>query len=67
MERLDGVAGMSNVATSKEKRQQCWDARDRFFACAETEGACEELRTAFEAACPPSWVKHFGSIPQSQL
>ena len=60
VERSDGVARMSNVANSKEKRQQCWDARDRFFACAEEGGACDEQRTAYEAACPPSWVKHFG-------
>lgn len=57
---------------NKEKRQQCWDARDTYFKCLDenapeysTTGGqpepivCEKLRKLFESSCPAQWVTHF--------
>ncbi|CAK0851103.1 unnamed protein product, partial [Prorocentrum cordatum] len=49
---------------SGSRRRACWEARDAFFACVDAGRAdhaarCEQELGAFEARCPPSWVKHF--------
>nr|CAH0100649.1 unnamed protein product [Daphnia galeata] len=47
----------------KEKRQKCWDSRDRYWECLDKSGdqieKCVEVRTLYEATCPSQWVKHF--------
>lgn len=57
---------------TKEERSKCWNARDQFWACLEsnapkhtatsgeeTPEKCEKLRKLFEKNCPGQWVKHF--------
>ena len=57
---------------NKVKRQQCWDARDKYWQCLdknapeysttsgeETPSACSQLRKLFEDSCPGQWTKHF--------
>jgi cytochrome c oxidase assembly factor 6 len=53
---------------TKEQRQLCWDARDRYWECLDSENikdnsqkpkACAELRRVFENSCPTQWVMHF--------
>lgn len=57
---------------TKDERQQCWDARDKYWECLElnapkhssTSGEdvpsiCKKLRKTFESGCPGQWVKHF--------
>lgn len=56
----------------KERRKQCWDARDKYWNCLDQnaptysassgeEGpkACAQFRKLFETGCPAQWVKHF--------
>lgn len=56
----------------KEHRQECWNARDQYWACVDkvaptfssTSGQpepkeCLKLRKLFETSCPGQWVKHF--------
>lgn len=44
----------------KEKRQKCWDSRDRYWECLDKSGdqsdKCAEIRTLYESACPSQWV-----------
>jgi len=48
---------------SKVERQKCWDSRDRYWDCLDTNGQererCLKLRQAYENSCPAQWVKHF--------
>lgn len=57
---------------TKENRQVCWDARDKYWQCLDkhapdhqaTSGAvepkaCQQLRKLFNDNCPGQWVKHF--------
>ncbi|XP_033110523.1 cytochrome c oxidase assembly factor 6 homolog [Anneissia japonica] len=43
------------------QRKKCWDARDAYFECVESNGEdkCKELRTTFESSCSKTWVKYF--------
>ncbi|XP_045109408.1 cytochrome c oxidase assembly factor 6 homolog isoform X1 [Portunus trituberculatus] len=46
----------------KEARYQCWDSRDKFWACIDSGGtdeSCKELRNKYTEHCPSTWVKHF--------
>ncbi|EGV66635.1 hypothetical protein PSN45_002755 [Yamadazyma tenuis] len=58
----------------KNKRQTCWDSRDRFFECLTAHGIdnsldakqkdavennCGTLRTEFQNNCVASWFKYF--------
>lgn len=58
----------------KNKRQICWDSRDKFFQCLTTnnidnsldpkqkdnvENNCGELRNDFKNKCVASWFKYF--------
>lgn len=46
----------------------CWDSRDRYWECLDSENikdssvlpkACTEFRKIFESSCPSQWVTHF--------
>lgn len=56
----------------KEKRKNCWDARDKYWQCLDqyapkhqaTSGqdepaVCDKFRKYFEMGCPSQWVHHF--------
>jgi cytochrome c oxidase assembly factor 6 len=44
----------------KEARQECYKHRDAYFLCVDSgSSSCSEQRKALEAACLPSWIKHF--------
>ncbi|XP_065563043.1 cytochrome c oxidase assembly factor 6 homolog [Artemia franciscana] len=47
----------------KEKRQQCWEARDDLWNCMDKNEnereLCKEFRAIYESTCPAQWVKHF--------
>lgn len=55
----------------KAQRKLCWDSRDRYWECLDSENiketkdalarpkACAELRRMFEKSCPTQWVSHF--------
>jgi cytochrome c oxidase assembly factor 6 len=44
----------------KTHREQCWAARDAYFACLEANpSGCASLLNSFQGSCPPSWFKHF--------
>lgn len=60
----------SESKTLRSGRSECYEARDAFYQCVKecgqlyTKGSeipskCKQLRSAFEGACLPSWVKHF--------
>merc|ERR1712212_445048 len=52
----------STAFPDKESRYQCWDARDKFWACLDaggTEDSCKALRSRYAETCPSTWVKHF--------
>lgn len=44
----------------KEKRQKCWDSRDRYWECLDKSGdqmeKCMEVRAVYETTCPSQWV-----------
>ncbi len=44
----------------KEKRQKCWDSRDRYWECLDKNGdlseKCMEVRKLYEVECPSQWV-----------
>ncbi|KAL7632335.1 UNVERIFIED_CONTAM: hypothetical protein RMT77_017338 [Armadillidium vulgare] len=44
---------------NKEARYICWNSRDDYWKCIDSDGNCESLRKIFEEKCPPIWVKHF--------
>uniref|UniRef100_L7M5M3 Putative cytochrome c oxidase subunit vib/cox12 n=1 Tax=Rhipicephalus pulchellus TaxID=72859 RepID=L7M5M3_RHIPC len=48
---------------NKEQRQKCWDSRDRYWECldsnAEDAKRCAEMKSLYETHCPSQWVKHF--------
>ncbi|XKL62270.1 hypothetical protein PGB90_002103 [Kerria lacca] len=48
---------------TKDQRQKCWGAKDKYWECLESSSehqeACAELRTVYETLCPAQWVKHF--------
>lgn len=52
---------------TKEERNMCWGARDRYWECLDknnikdndTTGVCKDLRKAFESSCSAQWIKHF--------
>ncbi|KAF2835924.1 hypothetical protein M501DRAFT_997633 [Patellaria atrata CBS 101060] len=59
-------------APDRNKRQECWDARDGFFACLDKAGIIDSIKDkdaamlkcgaqlkAFEANCASSWVTYF--------
>nr|SVE91664.1 EOG090X03B7 [Daphnia sinensis] len=43
----------------KEKRQKCWDSRDRYWECLDKSGdqmeKCMEVRAVYETTCPSQW------------
>jgi cytochrome c oxidase assembly factor 6 len=45
---------------SKVERQKCWDSRDRYWDCLDTNAEeherCLKLRQAYENSCPAQWV-----------
>ena len=55
----------------KEKRQKCWDSRDRYWECLDKSGdqieKCVEVRTLYEATCPSQWVSEFFSFCTKNL
>ncbi|EFN59025.1 hypothetical protein CHLNCDRAFT_137711 [Chlorella variabilis] len=72
--------GTSSVDTSvlKKAREQCWQARDAFYACVEAAGVtytvdapipaqCSATRAAYTSACKASWVKHFDLLQDKRL
>nr|SVE91039.1 EOG090X03B7 [Daphnia sinensis] len=44
----------------KEKRQKCWDSRDRYWECLDKSGdqmeKCMEVRAVYETTCPSQWI-----------
>ncbi|CAH1371312.1 hypothetical protein MTP99_012801 [Tenebrio molitor] len=52
---------------TKEERNLCWGARDRYWECLnkhgikekDTEGLCADIRKLYEKSCSTQWVKHF--------
>ncbi|KIK60244.1 hypothetical protein GYMLUDRAFT_43983 [Collybiopsis luxurians FD-317 M1] len=59
----------SGVST-REDRQKCWEARDRYFACLDSvgvvkageeqsSGACGSENQAYEKNCARSWIEYF--------
>lgn len=48
---------------NKEHRTACYNARDAYWACLDTNEdkveACVALRKVFVANCASTWVKHF--------
>ncbi|GAB6026027.1 hypothetical protein CHUAL_012238 [Chamberlinius hualienensis] len=48
---------------NKEQRKLCWDSRDRYWECLNTNNddnnKCLEWRKNYETSCPVQWVKHF--------
>ncbi|KAI9218955.1 hypothetical protein BC828DRAFT_407125 [Blastocladiella britannica] len=62
----------------RSRRQVCWAARDRFFACidrayspdaptADPDNKCALPMAEFVSACPPSWAKHFASKREAYI
>ncbi|KAJ4429963.1 hypothetical protein ANN_22167 [Periplaneta americana] len=51
------LAAMSFI--SKDERQKCWDSRDRYWDCLDTNAEererCLKLRQAYENSCPAQW------------
>lgn len=51
---------MSVDVTTKEGRQQCWDARDVYWKCldvnVENQNKCKLEREKFEKDCSKAWV-----------
>jgi len=49
----------------KDERKICWAAKDAFWACLDKvngdveEEQCKQVKAAYHAACPQSWVVHF--------
>ncbi|GBF88405.1 hypothetical protein Rsub_01117 [Raphidocelis subcapitata] len=65
-----GDKGSNTKNTSRAGRAECYTARDTFYQCVRECGLlysasepvpskCKQLRARFEAACLPSWVRHF--------
>ncbi|KAG8438585.1 hypothetical protein GDO86_004955 [Hymenochirus boettgeri] len=50
-------------APNAKERQACWDARDGYWRCLDSNddnvSKCQELRQRFESSCPQQWLKHF--------
>ncbi|XP_037274445.2 cytochrome c oxidase assembly factor 6 homolog [Rhipicephalus microplus] len=48
---------------NKEQRQKCWDSRDRYWECLDSNAddakRCAEMKSLYETLCPSQWVKHF--------
>ncbi|XP_044255806.1 cytochrome c oxidase assembly factor 6 homolog [Tribolium madens] len=53
---------------TKEDRNLCWSARDRYWECLnkngiidskDDRGPCLEFRKLYEKSCSAQWVKHF--------
>ncbi|KAF9164682.1 hypothetical protein DFQ27_001884 [Actinomortierella ambigua] len=55
---------------SRKDRQECWNARDAFFACLddakvvdpakpEAQSVCPDLRKLYESKCMKSWADYF--------
>lgn len=53
---------------SREERNLCWGARDRYWECLDKnsikdvkddKGTCSEFRKLYEKSCSAQWVKHF--------
>ncbi|CDR42914.1 CYFA0S10e03774g1_1 [Cyberlindnera fabianii] len=59
---------------NRSKREQCWDARDKYYQCLETNKVdnpledkfapvikkeCSSVEKEFEANCASSWVHYF--------
>lgn len=47
---------------TKNDRQKCWDAKDRYWECLESHKesieACNKLRAIYESSCPAQWVSY---------
>ena len=57
-----------------EQRRICWNARDKFFACAQQYLSeedqikhCEKLKEAFEASCPKTWVSSLLLVDKTNI
>ncbi|KAF8905678.1 cytochrome oxidase c subunit VIb-domain-containing protein, partial [Mucidula mucida] len=56
-------------APTREDRQQCWDARDTYFACLDRVGVvkagqegqtvCREEAKLYKMNCAESWIEYF--------
>jgi cytochrome c oxidase assembly factor 6 len=64
------------TAISREKRQECWESRDAYFACLDKAGvlkageegkACTTQNAAYEKNCARSWVRELSSGPSFSL
>lgn len=57
---------MSVDLVSKEGRQKCWDAKDAFWTCLNTNNQdatkCKTERLNFEHDCSKTWVYKHKSI-----
>ncbi|EAU85237.1 hypothetical protein CC1G_06253 [Coprinopsis cinerea okayama7 len=56
------------ATTTRQNRQQCWDARDAYFACLDRQGvvkageegnACASENKAYHENCAKSWIEYF--------
>ena len=54
---------MPTDVTTKEGREQCWDARDNYWKCLDEKDndkeKCKEARKPFEELCSKTWVSLF--------
>ncbi len=45
---------------TKDERQKCWNAKDRYWECLEEHNdnkeICSKLRSIYESSCPAQWV-----------
>lgn len=45
---------------TKSERQACWDSRDRYWECLNSNGGnepqCKKFREIYETSCPTQWV-----------
>lgn len=51
---------------TKNERQKCWDAKDKYWECleghSETHEACVKLRAIYESSCPAQWVSNLVNL-----
>ncbi|KAG8734168.1 hypothetical protein FRC11_010386 [Ceratobasidium sp. 423] len=59
---------MPAPAPTREERKRCWEARDVYFGCLDTNkvvqpgkegGACSKENKKYEQLCPAAWVEYF--------
>ncbi|CAH2251218.1 cytochrome c oxidase assembly factor 6 homolog [Pelobates cultripes] len=51
------------AAPTAKERKACWDARDQYWHCLDSnrddDTKCQALRHCFESRCPQQWLKYF--------